>query len=84
MSPTVVSTFTVVDMGWIAFTIAGSSFMMKLKKVRYVVLTFVCFISAAFTFELIAHGLPEITKSIEAGDYIVNMENVKNNVYMKQ
>ena len=33
-SATIVSTFTIVDMGWIAFTILGSSYMMKLKKVR--------------------------------------------------
>ena len=38
--PTVISTFTNVDMGWIACTIIGCSLMVRLKKLRHVLFVF--------------------------------------------
>ena len=45
--PSVVSIFTNVDIGWIAATIIGSSFMLRLQKVRHVLFYFLSFVAYA-------------------------------------
>lgn len=84
-SPSVVSVFTLVDIGWIAITILGCALVLKLKKVRHVMYMFLCFASAAFLYESIAregfdflkyknYNLPANGLRIVPGEYLLNLE----------
>ncbi|GMI40724.1 hypothetical protein TrCOL_g10094 [Triparma columacea] len=80
--PSVVSTFTNVDIGWIACTIIGCSMMVRLKKLRHVLYCFSTFVGLCFLYELVSHGIPEQRK-ISAGQWIEHLRFMKSGIEMK-